>query len=213
MPNVIENKLKSIKFTSKDMETAISAYSLEFPSIRRDDIEWQMTFPPFVSSLYTFIDEHSCIPTQNQYFKRYISDNYAHFKARNLSQNQLQALKARLYRSYPSFIRDLHFALYASESGNFEKVAYNEILDISYGIDLLVVYNKRFFAVNLYTNTQKAHFCRKLKQKRRNSRIHLNAIELPIEFSGSRLCGDFYLYGDRELSDLTQAIKEKCKIV
>ena len=117
-------------------------------------------------------------------------------------------LKARLYRTYPSLIRDLHFSKLLSERANNYKIIYNTNLDIKEGIDLLVIVNKINIAVNLYTKTRRAFVGRNKKENRHTIYDNITYIELPVEFNGSIKIGDFFLYGEREIFELETEIKK-----
>jgi len=206
-----ENRLDKIRLSSTQIEEQITDYSLSFPSTRRRDVEWGMKLPMFVPSFHKYVIGRGVIPRQNEFWELYLSDNESDSQIRRLSPEQREGLKARVYRAYPSLVRDIHFALLLRESGKFDEVVYNEDLDIIQGVDLIVVKNGDTFAVNLYTNTRRAHRGRSKKQFRHEELKEVKNIELPISFRGSKQCGAFFLYSSRELEKLEELIQDYTK--
>jgi hypothetical protein len=116
------------------------------------------------------------------------------------------ALKARIFRTYPSLVRDLHLGVLLKESRAFDDVFYNEIMDIQYGIDLVVLKNGVQLGLCLFTNTQIAFKARAKKEYRLKKPVNFKCIEIPIQFRGSKVCGDFFLYSEREIDMITREI-------
>jgi hypothetical protein len=92
------------------------------------------------------------------------------------------------------------------EHKDFDDVFYNETLDVEYGVDLVVVKNNKSLGLNLFTNTKNSIEAREKKQYRPKKPIDLYCIELPIDFRGSKTCGDFFLYSDKEIIKIKQDI-------
>ena len=67
-------------------------------------------------------------------------------------------IKKRAYRTYPSLVRDIHYATFL-KSINMN-VIYSGALDRDEGIDLLLEVDRNLFALNLFTNTEKAKYWR-----------------------------------------------------
>ena len=202
------NLLDQIKLTSTYIEEQISSYALSFPQDRRQDVEWGMKFPMFVLSFYSYIMKNNSIPNQQSFFDYYKTKNSAWFQSANLTTEQLEGIKARVYRSYPSLVRDIHFSLLTKESAAFDMVYYNETVDIERGIDLIIKKNASLFAANLFIQTSRAQIGRNKKQFRHTLLPDLIYIELPVEFKGSKQCGQFFLYSERELKELIVRVKK-----
>jgi len=202
----MKNELDNIKLTSKQIEEQISGYSLSFLPIRRHDIEWGMKFPMFIPAFYKYITEQGIIPQQVEFWEQYDDDNKSDPIIQQLNLEQREALKARVFRTYPSLVRDIHFALLLRESGEFDEVIYNQDLDITQGIDLVVIHIENIYVVNLFIDTQRAHEGRYKKQFRHEKLKVTKNIELPVDFKGSKECGSFFLYSTRELKMLQEMI-------
>lgn len=206
-----ENLLDNIRFSAENIEKQISSYSLRFIQYRNQEVEFGIRFPMFLPCFYKYVIEKQVIPNQEQYGEIYIRENFSFFRFKNYSDDVIKGLKARLFRTYPSLVRDLHFCLMLKDSKKYNKVLYNTELDIQEGIDVLIGCNHQLFAVNLYTNTMNACSVRNNKEFRHNKSKLYNYIELPVDFKGSKKCGNFFLYGDREMSNLNRIINLKVK--
>ena len=199
----MENLLDEINIASYEIEEQIKDYELEFLSARDKQVEWRMKFPIFVRSFYSYVLEYGIIPSQSEFFQHYVSENKNSKNIQKLTDHQHEALRARLYRAYPSYIRDLHFGKFLTEKGYFDEVVYNVDMDIKDGIDLLVSFGKRKYAINLFTDTSRAAKARDKKKDRHKEHDYIN-IELAISFGGSKCVGKgkYYLYSYRELCEL-----------
>ena len=199
----MDNLLDEINIASYEIEEQIKDYELEFLSVRDNQVEWRMKFPIFVRSFYNYILEHKVIPSQSGFFQYYVNENKDSKNIQKLTDHQHEALRARLYRAYPSYIRDLHFGKFLTEKGYFDEVVYNVNMDIKDGIDLLISFGKRKFSINLHTSTSRAKKAREKKKDRHEEHNYID-IDLEIRFNGSKCVGKgkYYLYSYRELCEL-----------
>jgi len=206
------NHLDYINLSSRQVEQQVKGYSLVFLKDRNNVVEWGMKLPMFVPSFYKYVTKNSYIPSQEEFYGRYVNDNKEWFEKRDDSESILKGIKARAYRSYPSIVRDIHFALVVKERSGFDSVIYNYDTDIKDGIDL-VIRNKGYslsanshvtktYAVNLFTKTERAYMGRENKGSRHKKIPNVEYIDMPVSFKGSKRCGYFYLYHDRELNML-----------
>jgi hypothetical protein len=199
--NELESIFNHVDITSNLIEQTIKDYTLEFSPIKNDFVEWKMKFPTFLTSFYKYVYKEKTIPTQDQFWSSYLIDNIKFFDKKNFSEDIILALKARVYRTYPSLVRDIHFTCYVKENINGD-VIYNTKLDVEDGIDMLISYNDKHYAINLFTATKRSFKSREKKEKRHKKYDNLIYIELPVEFKGSYICGDFFLYKENEYKKL-----------
>ena len=148
------NHLDLFNLSSKEIEDQIVSFNLTFINIRNQKAEWGIKFPIFLNSFYKFIYNNKKLPSQDEFYNYYLANNNSWFKSNSLTDVVLTGLKARIYRTYPSLIRDLHFSKVLSEKFSDYLVIYNTNLDVIEGIDLLVIANNKNIAINLYTNTK-----------------------------------------------------------
>ncbi len=204
----LNNLFDSVTFSSADIEAQIRVFNLSFDQTRNDRVEWKLKLPMFVPPFYDYIKSRGSIPSQDDYWLFYVSENKDYLVSLNLSREEKIGLRARVYRTYPSLVRDFHFGLYLKENNFFCFVFYNEILDIEYGIDLVIENEERtLIGLNLFTQTQAAQYARKVKEFRPKKSVNFACLEIPIDFKGSKTCGDFFLYSDREITSIVEKIK------
>lgn len=204
--NEFDNLLDKIYLTSNDIEETVRNYKLSFMQCRNHDVEHKIQFPMFLNCFYENILINQKVLDQNDFANAYVKLNLEWIKKQNFSNDIISGLKARIFRTYPSLVRDLHFSLMLKESCQYQNVIYDIKLDTVYGIDILIKQQEKLFGVNLYTNTKNANEFRNNKLKRHLRFEDVNYIELPVSFNGSNKCGDFYLYGIREFNLLMKII-------
>jgi hypothetical protein len=203
----LNNELNNYNIEYLDIEKQIKSYSLKFIQIRNKQVEWGMKFPMFVPAFYLSMkDNNIVIPSQNSFWLYYLNLNKNWFNSRDLSAQVLNGLKARVYRTYPSLIRDLHFAKYLQNKISDSEIIYDMDLDIKDGIDLLVIKDNKINAINLFTDTRRAYKGRSKKVFRHKNYENVNYLELPVQFMGSNKVGEFFLYGNRELQQILREI-------
>lgn len=192
-----------------EIENQIKEYPLKFLSTRNETVEWGMKLPMFVPVFYLYIFKNNeKIPQQEQFWNFYKEVNNEWFKNKTLSEDLMQGIQARAYRTYPSLVRDIHFGKYLQSKLINDKVIYDVVLDINEGIDLMIISNDKYYAINLYTETSRSLQGRKKKTFRHKQYSNVEYIELPVAFKGSVVVGDFYMYGEREFNQ----IKTFCKL-
>jgi hypothetical protein len=201
----IRNTLASLNLTSYDIERQIAGMKLSFLKEKDYKMEWGTMPPMFIPPFYNFVLLFNHIPSQEEYWNYYCEVSENEF-TEYLRQN-LNLLKARAYRAYPSFIRDIHFYRLLYESDQFEEVIYNVDLDINEGINFIIKYKSKLYCLNCYINTKRSYEGRDRKQFRHEKPTFCYIINLPVSFRGSKRCGDYFLYSKRELNTLLEQLK------
>jgi hypothetical protein len=202
----LKNTLDDVWLSSKKIEQQVKDYNLSFIQLRVPEIEYGIKVPIFVVPFYSFVLREDRVPTQEEFWKEYCNKNQDFFQKTKLTEQQNMGLKARAFRAYPSLVRDIHFGATIRDNGYFDDVFYNEVLDVEYGIDLVVFEKQKILGLNLFTNTKNANIAREKKQYRPKKQINLICFEVPIDFRGSKTCGDFFLYSDRETLKIKDTI-------
>ena len=199
------NQLDLFKLSSTDIESQIKSYALEFSQIRNQEVEWKMKFPIFLTSFYTYIYNKQTIPTQEEFWNAYLIVNKAWFSEYYLDKNKQEALRARVFRTYPSLIRDLHFSKLASERLRDCAVSYNTRLDVEQGIDLVIHQKNMLYGFNLFTQTKRAFQGRNKKVNRHDAFGNVSYHDIPVDFAECKKVGNFFLYGLTEI-DIVKSI-------
>lgn len=209
------NYLNNFEFSYLELEEQLKNFNLNF-YFHKDSYVENFNFNPnyFVYSFYDFISLNKKIPTQKEYAQYYIEKNITslsktfliHYKLNK--QYLIKNLIYRLYRAYPSFIRDFHFSIYLTDKLKSREISYNPFLDVMKGIDILI---DAKYAIHLYTNTKRAKYYRN-KKYNRHSKDDYTHIDIPIDFKKSYKCGNFFLYRDNEIQILLNELSKLEKI-
>lgn len=206
-PEDFSNQLDLLSMTSSEIERQVVSYTLSFPQIRDQKVERGIKFPQFVSAFYNFIYKEKRLPTQQNFCDFYFAVNHSFFVAHNFSEAILLGLRARIFRTYPSLVRDFHFNKILSELARDYKIIYNSILDIEHDIDTMLIKGDQYWAACLYTETKRANIAREWKEHRHERFLNVHYIELPVTLGEDNKHGQFFLYGEREMNLLLNKIQ------
>ena len=195
------------------LELQISQLPYDGTGLKKDEIIKKTKFPPFLQVFYYLIYQYKSIPNQELFFSEYIkwlnpdTLTETEFSYQN-ERYSIEGLKARALRTYPSFVRDIHFYYFLLESGEFENVKYSIHTDYYGGLDILISKNNLTYGVSILMNTARGAAYKKLKEKRHNYHL-VKEIKLQVDFSDLDQKGNFYLLGKKQLLYLLQEIKNK----
>jgi len=204
--NDLVNFYDTIDLSYKTIEQQISAYCLKFYPEKNEKVEWKCRLPLFVPAFYKYVKLNNVVPSQHNFWLYYCAENKPDLQKLKLTYEEKIGLRARVYRTYPSLVRDLHLGLYLKGMQNRLDIFYNETLDIKYGIDLLVGDTSgTTVGFALFTKTGAGKHARTVKEFRPKKKIEIPCFELGLDFPGSKKCGDFFLYSEKE----TESILEK----
>ena len=201
-PDAFPNQLGLLKVTDEDILCQIRGYSLHFFKEYNEDVEHNMEFPLFVRAFYNYIYKEQRIPTQEEFYKYYLLSNHDFFSSNHFDGLLYLGLQARAYRAYPSLVRDLYFNKLLEKNNDGYIIVYNIKLDFERDIDTMLIKNNRYWAACLYTKTKNGKKARKWKENRHIRFDNVSYIEFPVEFTQERQFGDFFLYGEPEVSEL-----------
>lgn len=213
MPNTVyfrpadfPNQLGLLPLSSADIINQVRGFRLEFIQIRDEKVERGIHFPPFIKAFYNCIYRLKRMPNQEEYYNFYLGINRQFFLDNNFEDKILLGLKARVYRTYPSLVRDFHFNKLLSERVDDCEIVYNSNLDIEHDIDTLLIKDGNFWAACLFTETRRANIAREWKESRHERFANVRYIEIPVNFDDDSKIGDFFLYGDREIHQLINCV-------
>ncbi len=195
------------------LEQQISQLPYSGTGLKKDEIIENTQFPPFLQVFYYLIYQYKSIPNQELLFSEYVkwlnpdTLTETQFSYQD-KQYSIEGLKARILRTYPSFVRDVHFYYFLLESGEFENVKYSMYADYYEGIDILISKNNITYGISILVNTARSAAYKKLKEKRHNYK-NVKEIKLQVDFSDLDQNGNFYLLGKKQLLYLLQEINTK----
>lgn len=166
-------------------------------------------FPPIIYAFYSFVFYKNKIPSPeeliNNYFVLYAEQIIAEGEEVKYNNKKYKkcALIARILRTYPSLIRDFHFYLLLVNEKCFDKVIYSCKTDIE-GKDIIIKHKGDIYQVSLFVDTKRSKSFKKIKNNIRHE--YNNEIAIPIKFELAERCGDFYVYGQKDLEKIKKHI-------
>lgn len=199
---------KDLELSSDVLESTIKGYPYEGEGKIKDPAVENAELPPIAIVFYSLAFDKGYIPNTSDLVNAYLKQDYflkegntviTNYNGKVISVNY-EGLKARVLRTYPSIVRDLHFYLLAVESGYFQAVRYSFIDDFQKGVDIKVQFNNRWYSVALMQNTARSIFFRNRKYSRHSDRGDIVNIEL--DRRNCKLCGDYFLYTKKHIDDL-----------
>lgn len=198
---------RDFSMTVTELEETIRGYSYKGEGLVKDPVVENTQFPPIALSFYSYIYEHDSVPSPETLINIYLSQNcfssvsedkYAVNYGTTKTIVSKEGLVARILRTYPSIVRDLHFYLMALESRLFDGVWYSFDDDYHKGIDIKVMYNHKWYNIALMQNTRRSVFFRN-KKKYRHFGKNSDVIVIELDKRKSRSCGDYNLYTESDV--------------
>lgn len=198
---LIEDKLKQIKYKGE--------------GLIKDDAVEAFRLPPIALTFYSLIYEMGNVPTDDLLIEEYLKQEYFNYVSGDKIEVcynseptvlSMEGIIARIQRTYPSLIRDLHFYLLLLESNRFEAVRYSFLDDYAGKVDIRVKYNDIWHNVGLMLGTKRS-FWYKIKKQFRHKNVDVIYLELFNE--DAKLCGDFKLFTEKHIDVLLNKIRRK----
>lgn len=156
---------------------------------------------PIVLPFYLFTFLYQRLPTPEEFFKQYqICYQRDAYKLGSIGEVPDEMIRARLYRAYPSLIRDIHFYFMCSEDDRFDDVKYSTEVD-KQGVDLIVSKGGKRFAVRLHNNSEAASNWAKTKEVTGSFKAVID-----IALNEPSRVGAFNLYTKQSLDYLAAAM-------
>lgn len=170
---------------------------LIFPSIK--DAEGD-GFPAFAD-----VFDADPMLAQHQMWLAYWTKNVALFDAK---PHLIPGLMARVYRIYPSLVREYHGYLLLDDCGDFDLVLRGRKLDAA-GVDYLILNEGKAWGVQAYVDTPRSRMFRGRK-KARHKTIG-EQIELPLRMEEAEQIGPFSVYGQQHLDLIRSIVSGVCQ--
>lgn len=207
---------RDFTLTSHKLEETVKSYPYTGENRIKDSVVENTQFPPITMTFYSYVFEHNNVPSPDALIGLYLAqdcfteippDKYAiNYETTNTTVSK-EGLVARILRTYPSLLRDLHFYLMAVESNLFQSVWYSVSDDFTKGIDIRVRDHDSWYDIALLQNTVRSKFFRD-KKKSRHSGANNNLIYVELDQNQSKRCGDYNLYTIRHVEQLKAAIQK-----
>lgn len=118
----------------------------------------------------------------------------------------LPALMCRVYRMYPSLVREHHLYLLLEERGGYDLVIRTRKLDAA-GVDYLVLQGGHLYSLAAFVDTPRSRGFRAIKQRRHP--VFGTQIELPLRLDQADQVGPFAVYGERHVAEIWNVINQR----
>jgi hypothetical protein len=177
---------RQLDLSVAEVEDQVAALTYGGVGLEKDLRVENAKLPPFALAFYYHLFSKRAIPTEGEFFHRYLS-----FSAQEVEETETviegeaystAGLKARLLRTYPSLIRDFHFYLLLNESKKFDRVTYSLSQDYYRGLDLCIYHSAKAFHLSLFIKTKRSGSFKKKKVFRHDYK-DIKEIELELDFS------------------------------
>ena len=220
--------IKDIKFMNgegyllKDLSLSFEEYEKQLRQIdydrfydkyrsHRDENGVEKTqFPSIIFAFYNIVFTQCKVPRPVDLLEEYylLNETELHIDGEIVTYQSRQFKKtdldARILRTYPSLIRDHHFFLMLSKEGCFDKVIYSCKNDIA-GKDIIVQHQGKEYCISLFAKTTRSNFFKQIKNAFRHV-YSSTEIPLSLDLAHARKCGDFYVYGSEDVSNVKSVI-------
>ncbi len=209
---------KDLNYTVAKFREDILKLTCSGQRLAKDERAEQMLMPPLVLSFYQHLFDHGTLPADTALADNYLGHYFAEIPhtgiaclkeayatAGKTKQAAAAGVRNRLYRMYPSLLRDFYFLLLCHESRAFSDVYYSVRQDYSYGYDLVVKRHNQKVYVRLMVETMRSRHYNNRKYTRHDLTCK-NIYELKIRLVPERKLGQFYLYNQDDLKGLIHYI-------
>lgn len=172
--------------------------------------------PPMIKTFYTLFTK-GFIVSPEKFFSYYVKENFIErpdgcitLKFNNSVVLNKEGVRARVYRTYPSLVRDFHFYMLCHCSKKFQGVHYSLNDDYKKGVDLTIKYRDTIFSIALLVDTKRSTSFKKQKYQRHNyAGLHEICVKIN-PFDKSCRIGDYSLY---TMHHIISMIKEMDSII
>lgn len=172
--------------TTKQIESQVKNYPLAFSKVK-DEAEHRRL--PSMLDVFNKLVALGRIPTQDQFVNEYFAQNPTFTTL---------GVEARLRRTFPSFVRELHGVALLRE--NFELLADDTVRDQNDGVDAVILYKGQTFHIHLFIDTWRSNNFRQMKNNRHEFSGH--HLDMKLNPSGAKTVGNFFLYSEPQITSL-----------
>lgn len=159
-------------------------------------------------------DEYCEPPTQALFANAF----YSVHDGKNFTEEYRNCWIRRAQVTYPSLIRDMHFAYllddYNELNGEFDSIEYDAEKDIKEGADAIIQKGAETYYINLYVDTDKSRTFLEEKKDHRHPDNSYKEIHIPMKRNDERnteielLDGsNIWLYSREHIQDIVDAIE------
>lgn len=204
---------KAVALTASELEKRIKTFPYKGEGLVHDEKVEAAKLPPYSLPFYNLVYRYNDVPSPQDLVEAYFEQDYFCYLPDGKVQvtfdektdiYSLEGMIARLQRTYPSLLRDLHFYLMACESGLFDAVRYSFKRDYYEKIDIQVLLKEKWYNVGLCLGSKRSLLYRLKKQFRHKNNAKVLYIEL-FDDEAQR-CGDYNLYTIEHIRQLYNSL-------
>ncbi|MDR7128276.1 hypothetical protein J2X69_000604 [Algoriphagus sp. 4150] len=201
--------IREPKIVVKELEDQIEKLTYSGESKPKDFKVEHTKFPPFIQAFYYLFFASLKIPSETEFLQTYLN-SFGKIEHNNFIFNgevfELEGLKNRILRTYPSLIRDLHFVYLLIESARFDQVTYSMRTDYIDGLDIKISYLNVDYFISLFINTSRAQFYKREKENRHDY-AGIKQVEFSVDRSSLKKCGQILLLTETHIDSLILTLK------
>jgi len=210
-------EIRDFTLTSEIIEESIKKYPYTGEKRIKDPVAENALLPPIILPFYSYIFEFGKVPSPDELVNLYLKqEHFSEDSNRNITVSyrsskiivKKEGLTARILRTYPSILRDVHFYCMAVESNFFQIVWYSFAMDYENGIDIRVKYCDKWYNIALLQDTVRSRAF-KTKKPYRHLDMNNKLIYINLKQTLSKRCGDYNLYTFHHVEQLKQELNEK----
>ena len=204
---------KELHLSSSQLEETVKHYPYKGEKRVVDEQVENLLLPPIALVFYSLLYDTDNTPSPDDLLKEYFKQPYFSFVADNkVNVNyenttalcSVESITARVLRTYPSLLRDLHFYLLANESHCFDAVRYSFKKDYEEKIDVQILYKGKWYNVGLLLNSRRSLWYKFKKQFRHKP---TDVLYVELDKSDCKMCGDYMLYTEKHINQLYKQVK------
>ena len=209
---------KEINLSSNIIESIIKNYDYSGEGRERDSSVEKLKMPSMALCFYSYIFKKGTIPTEEEFINFYLShrafvqlDNDTVLISYNGITKKVsrKGIEARLLRTFPSIIRDMHFYYLLLESNLFDGVYYSFENDYYNMIDIKVRYKEKWFNIGLLYDSYNSEQYREKKQKRHDNKE--DVLYIKLSRNKCNKCGKFFLYTEEHVKELHNTVMNELR--
>ena len=204
---------KELHLSSSQLEETVKHYPYKGEKRVVDEQVENMLLPPIALVFYSLLYDTDNVPSPDGLIEEYFKQSYFSYVPNDrvsvdyentTAVCDIESITARVLRTYPSLLRDLHFYLLVNESNCFDAVRYSFKKDYEGKIDIQILHNGKWHNVGLLLNSKRSLFY-KFKKQFRHKQTDVLYVEL--DKSDCKMCGDYMLYTEKHIKQLCKQLK------
>lgn len=185
-----------------DIEKILSGSSFDTTQLFKDssgNFEGKRAIPMMTVSFHRHLFDHGMIPDPDNYLSEYETEN-SNFLSM-VREDDVQGIRLRVMRAYPSLVRDVHFVSSCREMGCTASRTVRDDID---GIDARIPISEREIKVRLYYESPAS---RRFKMRKAFSHIiGPDHYDLGLSRKTCLTVGDFLLYSREDVTSFLSSI-------